>query len=122
MIDHPRRYILKLEAVRFVAHLEGRRSDATGFLLSSHPHGRSNTISVGGDSPNTIPITIFLRPTAFLHPCSSWPPPARLAFSELNRQFLRCASLVPSPAAELTDGILRHPESLSGLPLCEGLR
>jgi len=44
MIDHPRRDTLKLEAVRFVAHLEGRRSDATGSLLSSHPHGRLNTI------------------------------------------------------------------------------
>src|SRR2546425_9221231 len=32
------------------------------------------------------------------------------------------APLVPSPAAELTDRILRHPESLSGLPLREGLR
>src|SRR2546426_9307897 len=80
MIDHPRRDILKLEAVRFVAHLEGR-SDATGFLLSSHPHGRLNTISVGGDSPNTIPIRIFLRASAFLHPSSSWPPQARLALA-----------------------------------------
>src|SRR2546422_7510324 len=44
MIDHTRRDTLKLEAVRFVAHLEGRRSDATGSLLSSHPHGRLNTI------------------------------------------------------------------------------
>ena len=50
MIDHLRRDIIKLEAVRLVAHLEGRRSDATGSLLSSHPHGRLYDFQLIGQS------------------------------------------------------------------------